>query len=176
MESVAPSLLKNADDRAFIDLMRAMTSLSGGFTAGRRGEGLASLDGGVGASICARLARKRRSVRSALARFSALYPELSEPFWHMIGHLVLQGIDAIKSSDAPQLGRLMSLEARLSLAAGLSNERELIRLSKVMQSLGCKPVSCDGISGELHLVGEAAAPPSGRIMLKFESEGVKSAD
>jgi hypothetical protein len=29
MESLAPSLLKGADDRAFIDLVRAMTSLSG---------------------------------------------------------------------------------------------------------------------------------------------------
>lgn len=174
MESVAPMLLKNADDRAFIDLMRAMTSLSGGFTAGRRGEGLVSIDGRMGAFICAKLARKRRSVRPALAQFSALYPEVSEPFWHMIGHLALQGIDAIKSNDAPMLGRIMSLEARLSLAAGLSNELELMRLSRAMQSLGCKPVSCDGVSGELYLIDGVIAPPSGRLMLTFESEGVNT--
>ncbi len=176
MESLAPSLLKSADDRTFIDLIRAMTSLSGGFVAGRRGEGLVSIDGDVGASLCANLVRRRRSVRPIIGQFSALYPDLADPFWHMVGHLVLQGIDAIRAGDAPLLGRLMTLESHLSLAVGLSDERELVRLSRSMPSLGCKLVKSDGVFGGMHLTSGGTMPPPGHLLLKFSTEGVTPID
>ncbi len=172
VEPIAPSLLKGADDRTFIDLLRAMTSLSGGFVAGRRGEGLVSIDGNVDAALHATLVRRRRSVRPILGRFSAAYPELADPFWHIVGHLVLQGIDAIRAGDAPMLGRLMTLESRLSLAVGLSDERDLLRLSRSMPSLGCKPVRGDGLSGGLHLIGPGMPHPPGRPILNFTQVGI----
>jgi len=182
MESLAPSLLKGADDRAFIDLVRAMTSLSGGFVAGRRGEGVVSIEGDMGAALCAGLVRKRLSVRPTIGRFSAAHPDLAEPFWHILGHLVLQGVDAIRAGDAPLLGRLMTLESRLSLAVGLTEERELLHLSRSVPSLGCKPVRCDGLSGALHLVGAGMPQPQpqpqspARQILNFNREGVTQDD
>ncbi len=172
VEPIAPSLLKGADDSTFLDLLRAMTSLSGGFVAGRRGEGLVSIDGNVDAALHATLVRRRRSVRPILGRFSAAYPELADPFWHIAGHLVLQGIDAIRAGDAPMLGRLMTLESRLSLAVGLSDERDLLRLSRSMPSLGCKPVRGDGLSGGLHLIGPGMPHPPGRPILNFTQAGI----
>jgi len=176
MESLAPSLLKGADDRAFIDLLRAMTSLSGGFVAGRRGEGVVSIEGDIGAALCADLVRRRLSVRPTIGRFSAAHPDLAEPFWHILGHLVLQGVDAIRAGDAPLLGRLMTLESRLSLAVGLTEERELLRLSRAVPSLGCKPVRCDGLAGALHLVGAGMPQPQPQSpvhqILNFNREGV----
>jgi hypothetical protein len=157
--------LSLVDDRSFLTVSRAMNALSGGYTVVRRGEGAVSLDGEIDAAFHLSLCRGGGNVKRALESFSNRYPELAQPTWHLIGHIVLEGGRMVRESDPEGLGRLMSLEAGISHALGLLDLSDLKPVPPLLKSYGSKPIRSETMTGELILApGETLPlPPFSRF-------------
>jgi hypothetical protein len=169
---LAPAL-SLADDRSFLILSRAMNALSGGYTVVRRGEGAVSLDGGIDAAFHLSLCGGGCRVREALDCFSKRHPELAQPTWHLIGHIVLEGGRMVREGDPEGLGRLMGLEAGISHALGLDGIMDLEPAPPLFRGYGSKPIRSEIMTGELILApGETLPlPPFSRF--KPTQEGMR---
>ncbi len=172
-ESLVPALLKRVEGKAFLTLARALTSISGGFVVCRKGEGLISLEGRIEASVHLRIRHKGRAVQSVLNSFSSSYPELANPLWHLLGHLVLEGGKAIRENDAPTLGSLTSLEGALAYSVGLTRLRDLNRVARLRPSYGGKPICSEAFVGELILAPKETLPLTSYNRFRFTSSGVR---
>jgi hypothetical protein len=176
LEPDLPLVTDRLDGDAFIILARALTSLSGGFVVCRRGEGLVSVEGSLDACVHLRLRghgqARGNNLRGKPDLFSESFDELAGSLWHLLGHLVLEGGKAVRQSDAPLFGRLLTLESSLAHAAGLVGLRELCRISRPAQSLGGKIVCSGGLRGELILMPKETLPLPSYSRLTFTAEGV----
>jgi len=172
-ESAVPALLSRVEGKSFITLARALTSISGGFVVCRRGEGLISLEGGVDASVHLRIRHKGRAVQRVLNSFSGSFPDLASPLWHLLGHLVLEGGKAIRESDAPTLGSLISLEGSLAHSVGLTNLRDLNMVARLRPSYGGKTICSEAFMGELILAPKETLPLTSYNRFRFTSSGVR---
>jgi hypothetical protein len=172
-ESLVPTLLKKVKGKAFLTLVRALTSISGGFVVCRKGEGLISLEGRIKASVHLKIRHQGRVVEHVLSLFSSSYPELASPLWHLLGHLVLEGGKAIRENNALALGRLVSIEGGLAYSVGLTKLRDLNRITRVRPSYGGKPICSDVFVGELILTPEETLPLTSYNRFRFTSSGVK---
>jgi hypothetical protein len=150
--------LSLTDDRSFLILSRAMNALSGGYTVVRRGEGAISLDGGIDAAFHLSLYRGSAKLKEALESFSNRYPELAQPTWHMIGHIILEGGRMVREGDPEGLGRLMGVEAGISHALGLVDLMDFNRGHPLLKCYGSKPIRSEIMMGELILAPEETLP------------------
>jgi hypothetical protein len=173
IEPEIPAIMSKLQDRDFITFARALTSISGGFVVCRKGEGLVSLDGMMDAFAHVRLSGKRRGIKEALARFSGAFPELASPFWHLMGHLVLDGGSAIREGDAEKMGKLMTLESGLLYSLGLADLNDLRRLSQMNPNYGGKIICSEATSGVIVLTSKEALPQPHYNRFKFSADGVK---
>jgi hypothetical protein len=173
IEPEVPAIMSRLQDRDFITFARALTSLSGGFVVCRKGEGLVSLEGKMDAFAHVRLSGKRRRVKEALARFSRAFPELVGPFWHITGHLVLDGGSAIREGNAEKMGKLMTLESDLLYSLGLVDLNDLRRLSQLNPNYGGKIICSEAMSGVVILTPKEALSPPHYNRFKFSADGVK---
>lgn len=165
-----PSL---TDDRSFLTLSRAMNALSGGFTVVRRGEGAVSLDGGIDAAFHLSLCRGGSKVRGALKSFACRYPELAQPTWHLIGHIVLEGGRMVRERDPEGLGRLMLLETGVSHALGLLDFGDLKPSDSLPRCYGSKPIRSEIMKGELILAPRETLPLPPFSRFNPTQEGVR---
>jgi hypothetical protein len=165
--------LSLADDRSFLTLSRAMNALSGGYTVLRRGEGAVSLDGYIDAAFHLRLRRQRARVRTLLRSFSNRYPELSQPMWHLIGHIVLEGGRMVREGDPVGLGRLMHLEAGVSHALGLLDFNDIKPARPLQSCYGAKPIRSEIMTGELILTPGETLPLPQFSRFNPTQEGVR---
>jgi hypothetical protein len=172
-ESAVPALLSRVEGKAFITLARALTSISGGFVVCRRGEGLISLEGGIDASVHLRIQHKGLAVQRVLNSFSASFPELASPLWHLLGHLVLEGGKAVRENDAPTLGKLISLEGMLAHSLGLTRLRDLNRVVRLRPAYGGKAICSEAFMGELILAPKETLPLTSYDRFRFTSSGVR---
>jgi len=173
LEADIPTLISKTNDSCFITLARSLTALSGGFVVSRKGEGLISLDGRIGAPVHIRTIRKRIFARRKLESFSCAFPDLAGPLWHLLGHLVLDGSEAIRAGDASRLGRLFSLEGALAHSAGLVGLGDLRRIASVKPAFGGKAIYSDAFAGELILAPEETLPAPSYSRFRFNQGGVK---
>ncbi|MDD1776346.1 MAG: hypothetical protein LUP94_03225 [Candidatus Methanomethylicus sp.] len=167
----APSLLNKVDGKSFITLSRALTSLSGGFVVSRKGEGLISLEGAIDAHVHLKRLPRRSGIQRKVTLFSESFPELADPLWHLLGHLVLDGCEAVRNGDTEKLGRLMELENRLAHSMGLLTLGDLRRIAKHVSSFGGKVICSESFVGELILAPNNSLS-SCHERYSFTSDGV----
>jgi hypothetical protein len=146
------------DDRSFLTLSRAMNAVSGGFTVARRGEGVVSLDGGIDATFHLSLRKARSRVKASLENFSRCYPELAQPTWHLVGHVVLEGGRMVREGDPKGLGGLMAMEAGISHALGLLEVADLKPAYPPDECYASKPLRSEIMTGELILAPRETLP------------------
>jgi hypothetical protein len=176
IEPELPAIMSKLQDRDFVTLARALTSLSGGFVVCRKGEGMISLEGKMDAFAHVRLSGKRRGVKEVLERFSEAFPELASPFWHLIGHLVLDGGAAIREGNVEKMGKLMTLESDLLYSLGLAELNDLRRLSQLNPNYGGKIICSGAMKGEVVLAPKEASSPPHYNRFKFSADGVKEVE
>ncbi|MGA2574154.1 MAG: hypothetical protein ABSF36_08185 [Candidatus Methanomethylicaceae archaeon] len=173
IEPEVPTIMSKLQDRDFITFARALTSLSGGFVVCRKGEGLVSLEGKMDAFVHVRLSGKHRGVKEALARFSKAFPELIGSFWHLMGHLVLDGGSAIREGNSEKMGKLLTLESDLLYSLGLADLNDLRRLSQLNPNYGGKIICSEAMSGAVILTPKETLSPPHYNRFKFSADGVK---
>ncbi|MGF3498427.1 MAG: hypothetical protein ACQXXL_02245, partial [Candidatus Methanosuratincola sp.] len=122
-------------------------------------------------SICLRILQGRRLDESPVSRFSRAFPALSDPMWHLLAHLVLEGVNAIQRSDLSSLGRAFSLEASLLYATGQIALSDLQRISEI-RSLGSKIIVSPTLVADVAIPAEDALPDDFQVV-HFSYEGVK---
>jgi hypothetical protein len=171
-EQGLPALLDRADDKALIILSRALTSLSGGFVVCRRGEGLISLDGGLEAAVHLKVKGQGRGTSARLDLFSSKFPDLAQPLWHLLGHLVLEGGMAIANHDNKTMGRLLTMESSLAHSVGLVDLGELRRIECLEGSYGGKVICSSAMRGELILAPDEIPTLPSFQRFHFTQEGV----
>lgn len=170
IESALPEMLKNVGNEDFINAARALTSLSGGFVVSRQGEGFLSIDTSLSGPICLRFLESPPPL-GRLENFSKAFPGLKEPTWHMLAHLVLEGVGALQRGDLEAFGRALSLENSLLHATGIISIAELQRISS-FRSLGGKVVLLDGFAADI-LIPNGSCCPEGFQRTGFSMEGVR---
>jgi len=171
IEADLPRLLKKAGPWDFVTAARSLTSLSGGFVASRQGEGFLSIDSAPPGPICMRILPGRCINETPVSRFSREFPALSDPMWHLLAHLVLEGINSIQRGDLAALGRAFSLEASLQYATGQITLSDLQRVT-AFRSLGSKIIVSPTLVADLVIPAEEDL--SGEFQLvRFSQEGVK---
>ncbi|MCX8181591.1 MAG: hypothetical protein N3D12_00570 [Candidatus Methanomethyliaceae archaeon] len=151
LEDYVPYFLSRLNGRPLMTIVRSLSALSGGFVVCRKGEGMVSLSGNPDASILLHTKVRKKSSSGALRRFYDAFPDLSQPIWHTMGHIVIEGSKAIRESNARKLGCLMTLESSIGCAIGLLKPKDLARLSKIRIAYGAKIVSFGDIRGDLIL-------------------------
>ncbi|MCQ8892981.1 MAG: hypothetical protein NQU41_06335, partial [Candidatus Methanosuratincola sp.] len=102
--------------------------------------------------------------------FSKEFPALSDSMWHLVAHLVLEGIGAIQRGDLAALGRAFSLEASLLYATGQIALSDLQRISGI-PSLGSKVIVSPALVADLAIPSEGDLPDDFQ-MVRFSYEGV----
>uniref|UniRef100_A0A7J3UXJ4 Uncharacterized protein n=1 Tax=Candidatus Methanosuratincola petrocarbonis (ex Vanwonterghem et al. 2016) TaxID=1867261 RepID=A0A7J3UXJ4_9CREN len=170
IEESLPQLLKRAGSWDFVTAARALTSLSGGVVASRQGEGFLSIDSTTSGPICLRILPGRRIDETPVSKFSKEFPALSDSMWHLVAHLVLEGIGAIQRGDLAALGRAFSLEASLLYATGQIALSDLQRISGI-PSLGSKVIVSPALVADLAIPSEGVLPDDFQ-MVRFSYEGV----
>jgi len=173
LEPVIPSLMGRVDEKNFITLSRALTSLCGGFVVCRRGEGLLPLDGGIDAAVILKLKGGDRRLSGRLSLFSKSFAELVEPLWHALGHLVIEGGRAVRLRDAPLMGKLLTLESSLAYSMGVLDLGDLRKLSRFHGSLGWKAICSRAVGGELILAPKETPKPPSCDWHNFTLEGIR---
>ncbi len=171
IEAAFPGLLKRAGPWDFVTAARALTSLSGGIVASRQGEGFLSVESTTFGPICLRILPSRRLDGTPVSRFSKEFPALSDPMWHLMAHLVLEGVGALQRNDLTALGRAFSLEVSLLYATGQIGIADLQRLSEI-RSLGSKIVLCPALVADVAIPVEGSLPDDFQVV-RFSYEGVK---
>ncbi|MCS7097618.1 MAG: hypothetical protein NZ922_01380 [Candidatus Methanomethyliaceae archaeon] len=144
-------LMDKLHGASLITLMRALTSLSGGFVIFRKSEGAISIDGSLDSAILINIKNRRKFSNKILKRLANDFPELYQPILHTIGHLTIEGGKAIRRGDFEKLGRLLSIESGLSLTLGLIKPKELLKISKIKNIYGAKVISAGDIVGHIIL-------------------------
>lgn len=172
IEPEVPAIMSKLQDKDFITFARALTSISGGFVVCRKGEGLVSLEGKIDAFAHVRLSGKHSGIKEALARFSRASPELAGPFWHLMGHIVLDGGSAIREGNAEKMGKLMTLESDLLYSLGLADLNDLRNLSSLNPNYGGKIICSEAMSGVVVLTPKEAPSPPHYNRFKFSMDGV----
>jgi len=167
-----PSIFERMPDKDFITLARALTSLSGGFVICRKGDGPLSLNGHLDARAHIRLNSRGRNVKGSLTRFSSSFPELADPFWHLVGHLALNGGESVQEGDPARMGRLMTLESKLLHCLGLVDARMLRDLSKPSPNYGGKILCTEAMAGVVVLTSPAVPSPPQSNRFSFTQEGI----
>jgi hypothetical protein len=160
------------DDRSFLTLSRAMSAVSGGFTVVRRGEGAISLDGGIDAAFHISLRKGRSRVKTSLEGFSRRYPELAQPTWHLVGHIVLEGGRMVREGNPEGLGKLMTMEAGISYALGLLEAKDLNPAYPQDECYASKPIRSEIMTGELILAPRETLPLSNFNRFNPTQEGI----
>jgi mevalonate kinase len=173
IEPEVPAIMSKLQDRDFITFARALTSLSGGFVVCRKGEGLVSLEGKMDAFTHVRLNGKVRGIKEALMRFTEAFPELAAPFWHLMGHLVLEGGSAIREGDAEKMGKLMTFESDLLYSLGLADLNDLQKLSQLNPNYGGKIICSGAMNGVVVLTPKETSSQPYYNRFKFSADGVK---
>ncbi|MEM4644064.1 MAG: hypothetical protein QW748_01645 [Candidatus Methanomethylicaceae archaeon] len=176
LEDYAPSFLSRLSGRALMTMIRSLAALSGGFVVCRKGEGLVSLNGNPDASVLLSTKSRKRSSSGAIKRFYEAFPDLSQPLWHTMGHIVIEGSRAIRENDAKKLGSLMTLESSIGCAIGLIKPRDLARLSRIKVAYGAKIVSFEDIRGDLILSPSGTSPWGEYQRFHFTTTGVSEVD
>jgi hypothetical protein len=174
--SVLISALSVPDDRSFLTLSRALSAVAGGFTVVRRGEGAISLEGGMDAALHLSLHKGQVSAKSCIERFSRSHPELAQPTWHLVGHIVLEGGRMLRQGDPEGLGRLMVMEAGISQALGMLKASELQPRSPRPGFFASKPLRSEIMTGELMLAPRETLPITGFNRLNPVQEGIVEDD
>ena len=164
------------DDRSFLTLSRAMNAISGGFTVVRRGEGAVSLEGGIDAAFHLSLRKARSRVKASLEAFSTSYPELAQPTWHLVGHIVLEGGRMVREGDPERLGKLMAMEAGVSYALGVLETRDLKPAYPPEECFASKPIRSEIMTGELILAPRETLPLPNFTRLNPTQEGIVEDD
>lgn len=173
LDAILPRLLESADEKAFITISRALTSLYGGFVVCRKGEGAIPLEGCIDSPVVLKIKRRGVRLRGQIEQFSQSFPELSQPLWHALGHLVIEGGKAVRQRDAPMMGRLLTLESALAYSVGIVKLGELCRLSRFQGSLGWKAICSESITGELILASKETPEPPTYCRYGFTKEGIR---
>ncbi len=171
IEENLPQLLKKAGPWDFVTVARALTSLSGGVVASRQGEGFLSIESTASGPICLRILPGRRLDETPVSKFSKDFPALSDPMWHLLAHLVLEGINAIQRGDLAALGRAFSLEASLLYATGQIALSDLQRVSEI-PSLGSKIIVSPTLVADVAIPAGGALPEDFQVV-RLSYEGVK---
>ncbi|MEM4657535.1 MAG: hypothetical protein QXX77_03830 [Candidatus Methanosuratincola sp.] len=171
IEANLPQLLKKVGPWDFVTAARALTSLSGGLVASRQGEGFLSIESTANGPICLRILPGRQIDETPVSRFSREFPALTDPMWHLLAHLVLEGINAVQKGDLTALGRAFSLEASLLYATGQIALSDLQRISEI-RSLGSKIIISPTLVADLAIPGEGGLHDDFQIV-RFSYEGVR---
>ncbi|NHV60055.1 MAG: hypothetical protein HA492_01410 [Candidatus Verstraetearchaeota archaeon] len=172
LEDHAPAFLSRLSGRSLMTMVRSLSALSGGFVVCRKGEGLVSLSGNPDASVLLRTKARRRFLRGAIGRFNEAFPDLSQPLWHTMGHIVIEGGRAIKENNPRKLGYLMILESSIGCAIGLIKPKDLARLSRIKVAYGAKIVSFGDLTGDLILSQRETSPWGEYQKFYFTTTGV----
>jgi len=172
LDDYAPFLVGRLNGSSLMTMVRSLSAISGGFVLCRKGEGLISLGGNLDASVMLVVKKSRRLLRSAAKRFHDTFPELSQPLWHTLGHIVIEGGKATKENNAKKVGHLMIIESAISCAIGLIKPKDLARLSRVKASYGAKMVYLGEMSGDLILSSMEALPLGHSQKFHFTTKGV----
>lgn len=176
LEDYTPNFLNKLSGRPLMVMIRALAALSGGFVVCRKGEGLVSLNGSPEASVLLNTKKHTKSSSGALKRFYETFPDLSQPLWHTLGHIVIEGSKAIRENDAKKLGSLMTIESSISCAIGLIKPKDLARLSRIKSAYGAKIVSFGDFRGDLILSPSETSPWGNYQKFTFTTEGVSEVD
>ncbi len=91
--------------------------------------------------------------------------------WHLLAHLVLEGINAIQRCDLAALGRAFSLEASLLYATGQIALSDLQRVSEI-PSLGSKIIVSPTLVADVAIPAGGALPEDFQVV-RLSYEGVK---
>lgn len=172
LEDSAPALLSRLSGRPLMTMVRSLSALSGGFVVCRKGEGLVSLNGNPDASVLLRTKARRKSLSGTIGRFHETFPDLSQPLWHTMGHIVIEGGKAIKENNAKKLGYLMILESSIGCAIGLIKPKDLARLSQIKTAYGAKIFSFGDLMGDLILSPRETSPWGEYQKFYFTTTGV----
>ncbi|MEM0285851.1 MAG: hypothetical protein QXW34_01755, partial [Candidatus Methanomethyliaceae archaeon] len=131
-----------------VELMRALTALSGGFVIFRKNEGIISINGKLDSTIFINLKNKNKSQNRIIKKFANEFPELYQPMLHTIGHITIEGGKAVRDGDSKKLGRLMLIESGISLTMGLVKPKDLMSVSKIKNIYGGKVILAGDVLGE----------------------------
>lgn len=176
----SPSALIHAlsipDDKSFLTLSRAMNAVAGGFTVVRRGEGAISLEGSIDAALHLSLRKAQGGKKNCIERFSRCHPELAQPTWHLVGHIVLEAGRMLREGDPEGLGRLMVMEAGISHALGMLEANELHPQYPRAGFYASKPLRSEIMAGELILAPRETLPLTGFNRLNPVQEGIVEDD
>lgn len=176
LQDYAPLFISKLSGKPLMTMVRALTAISGGFVVCRKGEGLVSLNGNPEASVLLSIKPHGKSMSGVIRNFHETFPDLSQPLWHTIGHIVVEGSKAIRENDPKKLGYLMTLESSIGCAIGLLKPRDLVRLSRVKDAYGSKMITLEDAKGELILSPKETSTWGNYQRFSFTSTGVSEVE
>lgn len=147
-------LMGKLNGASLIKLMRALTTLSGGFVIFRKNEGAISINGKLDSVILINVKNKNKSQNRILKKFANEFPELYQPMLHTIGHITIEGSRAVREGDSKKLGRLMTIESGISFAMGLVKPGDLMNISKIKDIYGGKVILAGDVLGQIILTSK----------------------